>query len=159
MECVRVFNEPCLRHRETREPLRRRHGRVRSRDAYDRAYRTDPTSAFGGIIAFNRELDAETATAITGRQFVEVIAAPSVSWKPRRGARGQAECSRAGSSARWRTRPRASSNTAASSAACWCRAATPRSRQPDTFKIVTEKRAHAHAVRGPAGSRGACAST
>jgi phosphoribosylaminoimidazolecarboxamide formyltransferase/IMP cyclohydrolase len=47
--------------------------------AYDRAYRTDPTSAFGGIIAFNRELDAETATAITSRQFVEVIAAPSVS--------------------------------------------------------------------------------
>ena len=48
-------------------------------DAYDRAYRTDPTSAFGGIIAFNRELDEETAIAITGRQFVEVIAAPSVS--------------------------------------------------------------------------------
>ncbi len=33
-------------------------------DAYDRAYKTDPTSAFGGIIAFNRELDAETAQAI-----------------------------------------------------------------------------------------------
>ena len=31
------------------------------RDAYDLAYRTDPTSAFGGIIAFNRPLDAETA--------------------------------------------------------------------------------------------------
>ena len=42
------------------------------------AYRTDPTSAFGGIIAFNRELDAATATAIVDRQFVEVIAAPSV---------------------------------------------------------------------------------
>jgi phosphoribosylaminoimidazolecarboxamide formyltransferase/IMP cyclohydrolase len=48
-------------------------------DAYDRAYRTDPTSAFGGIIAFNRELDEETAAAIAGRQFVEVIAAPSIS--------------------------------------------------------------------------------
>jgi phosphoribosylaminoimidazolecarboxamide formyltransferase/IMP cyclohydrolase len=48
-------------------------------DAYDRAYRTDPTSAFGGIIAFNRELDEATAAAIAGRQFVEVIAAPSVS--------------------------------------------------------------------------------
>jgi phosphoribosylaminoimidazolecarboxamide formyltransferase/IMP cyclohydrolase len=43
-------------------------------DAYDRAYRTDPTSAFGGIIAFNRELDEETAVAIVARQFVEVIA-------------------------------------------------------------------------------------
>ncbi|MEC4747665.1 bifunctional phosphoribosylaminoimidazolecarboxamide formyltransferase/IMP cyclohydrolase [Methylomicrobium sp. Wu6] len=47
--------------------------------AYDRAYATDPTSAFGGIIAFNRELDEETAAAIIGRQFVEVIIAPAVS--------------------------------------------------------------------------------
>lgn len=46
--------------------------------AYDRAYKTDPTSAFGGIIAFNRELDTETAQAIVERQFVEVIIAPSV---------------------------------------------------------------------------------
>ena len=48
------------------------------RAAYDHAYRTDPTSAFGGIIAFNRPLDAETASAIIERQFVEVIIAPTV---------------------------------------------------------------------------------
>ena len=47
--------------------------------AYNRAYQTDPTSAFGGIIAFNRELDANTAQAIIDRQFVEVIIAPTVS--------------------------------------------------------------------------------
>ena len=47
--------------------------------AYDRAYSTDPESAFGGIIAFNRELDGNTAKAIIDRQFVEVIIAPSVS--------------------------------------------------------------------------------
>ncbi|MDH5229028.1 MAG: bifunctional phosphoribosylaminoimidazolecarboxamide formyltransferase/IMP cyclohydrolase [Gammaproteobacteria bacterium] len=47
--------------------------------AYDLAYQTDPTSAFGGIIAFNRELDELTAKAIIDRQFVEVIIAPSVS--------------------------------------------------------------------------------
>jgi phosphoribosylaminoimidazolecarboxamide formyltransferase/IMP cyclohydrolase len=46
--------------------------------AYERAYRTDPTSAFGGIIAFNCELDAATAAAITERQFVEVLAAPAL---------------------------------------------------------------------------------
>lgn len=45
--------------------------------AYQSAYATDPTSAFGGIIAFNRELDEATATAITAQQFVEVIIAPS----------------------------------------------------------------------------------
>lgn len=47
--------------------------------AYDLAYQTDTTSAFGGIIAFNRELDAKTAQAIVDRQFVEVIIAPSIS--------------------------------------------------------------------------------
>ncbi len=48
-------------------------------EAYDCAYSTDPESAFGGIIAFNRELDSDTAKAIVERQFVEVIIAPSVS--------------------------------------------------------------------------------
>ncbi len=48
-------------------------------EAYERAYRTDTESAFGGIIACNRELDAATAKAIVDRQFVEVIIAPWVS--------------------------------------------------------------------------------
>jgi phosphoribosylaminoimidazolecarboxamide formyltransferase/IMP cyclohydrolase len=48
-------------------------------DAYQMAYATDPTSAFGGIIAFNRELDAYTAQQILDRQFVEVIIAPTQS--------------------------------------------------------------------------------
>ena len=47
--------------------------------AYERAFSTDPESAFGGIIAFNQELDAATASAIAERQFVEVIIAPRVS--------------------------------------------------------------------------------
>ena len=49
------------------------------RTAYERAYRTDSTSAFGGIIAFNRELDPATARDIVEQQFVEVILAPAVS--------------------------------------------------------------------------------
>ncbi len=78
VECVRQFNEcACVivKHANpcgvavAASPL----------EAYDRAYRTDPTSAFGGIIAFNRELDAITAAAIVDRQFVEVLAAPSIS--------------------------------------------------------------------------------
>jgi len=48
-------------------------------DAYQRAFATDPESAFGGIIAFNGELDAATAKAIVDKQFVEVIIAPQVS--------------------------------------------------------------------------------
>ena len=47
-------------------------------EAYDKAFKTDPTSAFGGIIAFNQPLDAETAKAIIDRQFVEVIVAPEI---------------------------------------------------------------------------------
>ena len=48
-------------------------------DAYERAYKTDPESAFGGIIAFNQELDGNTIKTILDRQFVEVIIAPKVS--------------------------------------------------------------------------------
>ena len=47
--------------------------------AYMRAFSTDPTSAFGGIIAFNRLLDGETAKLIIEKQFVEVIIAPEIS--------------------------------------------------------------------------------
>ena len=47
-------------------------------EAYDKAFKTDPTSAFGGIIAFNRPLDERTAAAIVERQFVEVIVAPKI---------------------------------------------------------------------------------
>ncbi|MBR7782389.1 bifunctional phosphoribosylaminoimidazolecarboxamide formyltransferase/IMP cyclohydrolase [Undibacterium luofuense] len=45
-------------------------------DAYSKAFQTDPTSAFGGIIAFNCELDAQAAEAVA-KQFVEVLIAPS----------------------------------------------------------------------------------
>jgi phosphoribosylaminoimidazolecarboxamide formyltransferase/IMP cyclohydrolase len=46
--------------------------------AYQHAFQTDPESAFGGIIAFNQELDEQTAQAIIDKQFVEVIIAPAV---------------------------------------------------------------------------------
>ncbi len=46
--------------------------------SYERAYLTDPSSAFGGIIAFNRPLDEATARCILERQFVEVIVVPAV---------------------------------------------------------------------------------
>ena len=52
--------------------------------AYARAADTDPTSAFGGIIAFNRPLQADTAGAILERQFCEVLAAPAVTSDARR---------------------------------------------------------------------------
>ncbi len=78
VECVRVFAEPACVIVKHANPCGVGTA-VSLTDAYDRAYRTDPTSAFGGIIAFNRELDETTAAAIVGRQFVEVIAAPSVS--------------------------------------------------------------------------------
>jgi phosphoribosylaminoimidazolecarboxamide formyltransferase/IMP cyclohydrolase len=46
-------------------------------EAYQRAYATDPTSAFGGVIACNREVDGDCARAVIGQQFVEVLLAPS----------------------------------------------------------------------------------
>ncbi|WP_413113814.1 bifunctional phosphoribosylaminoimidazolecarboxamide formyltransferase/IMP cyclohydrolase [Thaumasiovibrio sp. DFM-14] len=78
LECVKEFDEPACVIVKHANPCGVALGE-NILEAYDRAFKTDPTSAFGGIIAFNRELDAATATAITERQFVEVIIAPSVS--------------------------------------------------------------------------------
>ncbi|XPE24801.1 hypothetical protein ACNKHM_10440 [Shigella sonnei] len=78
LECVKEFAEPACVIVKHANPCGVAIGHS-ILDAYDRAYKTDPTSAFGGIIAFNRELDAETAQAIISRQFVEVIIAPSAS--------------------------------------------------------------------------------
>jgi phosphoribosylaminoimidazolecarboxamide formyltransferase/IMP cyclohydrolase len=75
-ECVRSFVKPACVIVKHANPC----GVAVSLDgigtAYDLAYQTDPTSAFGGIIAFNRELDGATAQAIVERQFVEVVLAP-----------------------------------------------------------------------------------
>jgi len=74
-ECVKTFDQPAcviVKHANpcgvavADTPL----------NAYKLAYATDPTSAFGGIIAFNRELDEASATQIVANQFVEVIIAP-----------------------------------------------------------------------------------
>jgi phosphoribosylaminoimidazolecarboxamide formyltransferase / IMP cyclohydrolase len=78
LECVRQFDTPACVIVKHANPC----GVARCNsiaDAYAKAYRTDPTSAYGGIIAFNRELDADTAHAIVEQQFVEVILAPSIS--------------------------------------------------------------------------------
>jgi phosphoribosylaminoimidazolecarboxamide formyltransferase / IMP cyclohydrolase len=77
LECVKVFDAPAcviVKHANpcgaavAGDPL----------EAYERAFATDPTSAFGGIIAFNRPLEAATLEAVLDRQFVEVVIAPHV---------------------------------------------------------------------------------
>jgi phosphoribosylaminoimidazolecarboxamide formyltransferase / IMP cyclohydrolase len=77
LECVRQFEEPACVIVKHANPCG-----VAIDDtilaAYERAFSTDPTSAFGGIIAFNRPLDAATASAIIDKQFVEVIVAPAI---------------------------------------------------------------------------------
>lgn len=77
LECVKSFSEPACVIVKHANPC----GVAIAENiytAYDRAFKTDPTSSFGGIIAFNRELDAQTAQTIIARQFVEVIIAPSI---------------------------------------------------------------------------------
>ena len=77
LECVKAFTTPACVIVKHANPCG-----VATADssaaAYEAAFRTDPTSAFGGIIAFNRELNAELATTIIERQFVEVILAPTI---------------------------------------------------------------------------------
>ncbi|EMG6528750.1 bifunctional phosphoribosylaminoimidazolecarboxamide formyltransferase/IMP cyclohydrolase [Providencia rettgeri] len=77
LECVKSFEEPACVIVKHANPCGVAIGDS-IHAAYDNAFKTDPTSAFGGIIAFNRQLDKETAQAIIDRQFVEVIIAPSV---------------------------------------------------------------------------------
>jgi len=77
LECVKQFGEPACVIVKHANPC----GVAVAADplaAYERAYATDPTSAFGGIIAFNRPLEGPVAQAIVERQFVEVIIAPEV---------------------------------------------------------------------------------
>ena len=77
LECVKSFAEPACVIVKHANPCGVAIGK-RILDAYHRAFSTDPTSAFGGIIAFNRPLDAQTAAAIVERQFVEVVVAPRI---------------------------------------------------------------------------------
>ena len=77
LECVKEFNEPACVIVKHANPC----GVALGSDilcAYESAYKTDPTSAFGGIIAFNRTLNAQTVQLIISRQFVEVIIAPQI---------------------------------------------------------------------------------
>jgi phosphoribosylaminoimidazolecarboxamide formyltransferase/IMP cyclohydrolase len=77
LECVRQFTSPACVIVKHANPC----GVAVAEDvhsAYDKAFKTDPTSAFGGIIAINRPLDCATARSIIDRQFVEVIVAPSI---------------------------------------------------------------------------------
>ncbi|GGO82326.1 bifunctional purine biosynthesis protein PurH [Marinobacterium nitratireducens] len=80
LECVKSFTKPAcviVKHANPCGVGVSPEGGIRQ--AYELAYATDTESAFGGIIAFNRELDGDTARAIVERQFVEVIIAPRIS--------------------------------------------------------------------------------
>ena len=77
IECVRQFSTPACVIVKHANPCGVATA-AEARAAYESAYRTDPTSAFGGIIALNRPLDAALAKTILARQFVEVLAAPRV---------------------------------------------------------------------------------
>jgi phosphoribosylaminoimidazolecarboxamide formyltransferase/IMP cyclohydrolase len=80
-ECVKTFGGPACVIIKHANPC----GVAEASDclaAYERAFATDPTSAFGGIIAFNRALDARTAETVA-KQFVEVVIAPEISAEAR----------------------------------------------------------------------------
>jgi phosphoribosylaminoimidazolecarboxamide formyltransferase/IMP cyclohydrolase len=98
-------------------------------EAYQKAFKTDPTSAFGGIIAFNCAIDKATAEAVAG-QFAEVIIAPEITAEARAvfAAKQNLRVLVVPLAARSRAR---CSTTSASAAACWCRRPTwPASARP-----------------------------
>ncbi|HET6593316.1 MAG TPA: bifunctional phosphoribosylaminoimidazolecarboxamide formyltransferase/IMP cyclohydrolase [Xanthomonadales bacterium] len=75
-ECVRQFEQTACAIIKHANPCGVAVAQT-AQQAYDLAFATDPTSAFGGIIAFNRPLDAATAASIVERQFLEVLIAPA----------------------------------------------------------------------------------
>jgi phosphoribosylaminoimidazolecarboxamide formyltransferase/IMP cyclohydrolase len=75
-ECVKGFAEPACVIVKHANPCGVAVGPT-LRAAYDKAFKTDPVSAFGGILAFNRALDREAAEAVS-QQFAEVVIAPRV---------------------------------------------------------------------------------
>ena len=77
LECVAEFSEPACVIVKHANPCGVGLG-ANLLQAYEKAFTTDPTSAFGGIIAFNRQLDADVLKVILDRQFVEVVIAPTV---------------------------------------------------------------------------------
>jgi phosphoribosylaminoimidazolecarboxamide formyltransferase/IMP cyclohydrolase len=86
-ECVKTFERPACVIVKHANPC----GVAEGDDclaAYTRAFKTDPTSAFGGIIAFNRPLDGATADAV-GKQFVEVVIAPAIDERARAALAGK----------------------------------------------------------------------
>ncbi len=80
-ECVKSFDAPACVIVKHANPCGVAVGGTAA-EAYAKAFKTDPTSAFGGIIAFNQPLDAATADAVA-RQFVEVVIAPSITAEAR----------------------------------------------------------------------------
>lgn len=77
LECVKSFDQPACVIVKHANPCGVAIG-SNTLECYEQAFKTDPTSAFGGIIAFNRELSSDTLAVILERQFVEVIIAPSI---------------------------------------------------------------------------------
>ena len=81
-ECVKVFSEPACVIVKHANPCGIALG-SNIKEAYEKAFASDKTSAFGGIIAFNRSLDQSTTDKIVENQFVEVIIAPGVDHQAR----------------------------------------------------------------------------
>ncbi len=87
-ECVKSFSEPACAIVKHANPCGVAIASSLA-EAYRKAFATDPTSAFGGIIAFNQELDGPTARAVT-QQFVELVIAPGIAPEAVRALAGKA---------------------------------------------------------------------
>jgi phosphoribosylaminoimidazolecarboxamide formyltransferase/IMP cyclohydrolase len=86
------LRRPGLRHHQARQPVRRGHRR-HLLGAYEKAFKTDSTSAFGGIIAFNGEVGIDVVNAMNERKhFVEVLIAPSFTAEAKAALAGKPTC-------------------------------------------------------------------
>jgi len=142
LECVKQFYEPAcviVKHANPCGVATAEH----ILEAYRRAHATDPVSAFGGIIAFNRPLDGGTAEVILKRQFVEVLVAPSL-------GPGAAEVLaskpnlRVLTSGRWSNAPLGTIQLRSVCGALLVQDADDMQLDPDRLKVVTQRAPSEH---------------
>ncbi len=145
LECVKLFDEPACVIVKHANPCGVATGQD-ILDAYRRAYATDPVSAFGGIIAFNRPLDGGAAEAILKKQFVEVLVAPSID-PGAAGVLGSKPNVRVLASGRWSRSPLGTIQLRSIGGALLVQDVDDAEVDTEQFKVVTQRAPTEHEMR------------
>lgn len=142
LECVKQFQEPACVIVKHANPCGVATGGS-ALDAYRKAFATDPVSAFGGIIAFNRPLDGDTAEAILKKQFVEVLVVPALGPGAEEALAAKPNI-RVLATGRWSTTPLGTIQLRSVGGALLVQDLDDGELDPDQFRVVTQRAPSEH---------------